>query len=129
FDLAIGTDQTWDWSWGRLWLFVLPGAVAIAGGVMLLTSANRATAGLGAWMGIAAGAWLVAGPAVSRLWTDVASAAGDPLGGTDRQVVETLAMQLVPGLLIATLCAFALGRLAVRSVRDVELAREADAEG
>jgi hypothetical protein len=127
FDLAIGTDQTWDWSWGRFWLFVAPGVVAIAGGLMLLSSAHRARAGLGAWLGLAAGAWLVAGPVVSRLWTDGDSAAGAPLGDTERQVFEVLTMQLVPGLLILALAAMAMGRLSVRSAREAEMAREAEA--
>ena len=128
FDLAIGTDQTWDWSWGRFWLFVAPGAVAIAGGLMLLSSAHRARAGLGAWLGLAAGAWLVVGPVVSRLWTDGDSAAGAPLGDTERQVFEVLMMQLLPGLLIAALAAMAMGRLSVRSAREAEMAREAEVE-
>src|SRR3954452_5373708 len=75
FGLTIGSDQTWDWSSGRLWLSVLPGVAAFVGGFLLLTSAHRARAAVGAWLAIAAGAWFVVGPTVSRLWNDGTSAA------------------------------------------------------
>ena len=128
FGLTIGSDQTWDWSSGRLWLSVVPGVVAFVGGFLLLTSAHRAGAAVGAWLAIAAGAWFVVGPTVSRLWNDGTSAAGAPAGDTNRQVLELLTMFEGLGVLIAVLGAFALGRLAVRGVRDAELAREADLE-
>ena len=62
FGLTIGSDQTWDWSSGRLWLSVVPGVAAFVGGFLLLTSAHRARAAVGAWLAIAAGAWFVVGP-------------------------------------------------------------------
>lgn len=129
FDLVIGPDDAWNWSMDRFWLSVLPGVVAFAGGLLLLMSAHRGGAGIGAWMGIAAGAWFALGPLLSRLWTDDgASALGRPAGGTNRQVVELLTMYTGLGVLMAAVAAFALGRLAVRSVRDVELAEAAELE-
>jgi hypothetical protein len=128
FDVVIGPDDTWNWSSDRFWLSVVPGIVAFVGGLILLQSAHRGGAGLGAWMGILAGAWFTLGPLISRLWTsDGASALGQPAGGTGRQVLEMLVMYQGLGVLMAVIAAFALGRLAVRSVRDVELA-EAEAE-
>lgn len=128
FDVSIGTDSAWDWSVGRLWLSVLPGLVAVVGGLWLMSSARRANAGLGAWLGVLAGAWFVVGPTVSRLWNDGVSAGGQPFGGTNRQVLELLVVYYALGAAIVAVGAFALGRLAVRSVRDVELAREAELE-
>jgi hypothetical protein len=128
FDVSIGTDQTWDWTTGRLWLSILPGVVAFVGGFLTLTSAHRARAGFGAWMAIAAGAWFVVGPTVSMLWNDGRAATGSALGSSGRRVLELLVMYDGLGVVIAILGAFALGRLAVRSVRDVELAREAESE-
>jgi hypothetical protein len=129
FDVVIGPDDTWNWSSDRFWLSVVPGIVAFVGGLILLQSAHRGGAGLGAWMGILAGAWFVLGPLISRLWTsDGASALGQPAGGTGRQVLEVLVMYQGIGVLMAVIAAFALGRLAVRSVRDIELAEAAAAE-
>jgi hypothetical protein len=125
FNLVFGPDKTWHWTSGRLWLSVVPGVAAFVGGLLLLTSAHRARAGFGAWLALLAGAWFVVGPTVSFLWNDGVSATGSAAGGSTRRVIELLAMYDGVGVLIAILGAFALGRLAVRSVRDVELAREA----
>ncbi len=129
FGLVIGPDDSWNWSNDRFWLSVLPAIVAFVGGMILLRSAHRGGAGLGAWLGIAAGAWFALGPLVSRLWTaDGASALGQPAGGTGRQVLELLVMYGGLGVLIVAVSAFAMGRLAVRSVGDVELAQASEAE-
>ena len=43
------------------WLEVLPGVVAVVGGLLLVRSRNRATAMLGGWLSVVAGAWFVVG--------------------------------------------------------------------
>lgn len=127
FDLAIGPDETWSWTSGRFWLSVLPGVVAVVGGLLLMTSARRPTASLGAMLATAAGAWFVVGPTVSQLWNDGASQAGTVHGSDTTQVIAELAYFLGVGALILYFGATALGRLSVRSVRDLELAQEHDA--
>ncbi len=54
-----------EWTTGRGWLEVLPGAVTAIGGLLLLMSRNRATAMLGGWMSVVAGAWFVVGRALA----------------------------------------------------------------
>jgi hypothetical protein len=127
FDYAIGSTDSWDWSAGRFWLSVLPGVVAIVGGLLLMTSARRPTASLGAMMGVAAGAWFVVGPTVSAWWNDGVSQAGTPHGSTTTQILAELGWFYALGALILFFAATALGRLSVRSVRDIELAEEARA--
>src|SRR3954468_11597763 len=90
FNLTIGPDNAFDMTAGRFWLSLLPGVVAVIGGLMLMQAANRASAALGAQVAMAAGAWLVVGPTVSMLWNDGVSQAGVPAGGTGRQVLELL---------------------------------------
>lgn len=114
FGFSTDSGSTWDLTSDTLWLSVVPGVVAVIGGLILLTSANRATAMLGAWLGIAAGAWLVVGNEVTDR------------GVSEAGKWESLAAFDGLGALIAAVAAFALGRLAVRSVRDEELAREAE---
>lgn len=126
FDFVIGNDAAWDLTRDRFWLSVLPGAVAVLGGLVLLRSANRATAAAGTWLGLAAGAWFVTGEQFSQLWNDGQSIAGEALGGTGQRVFEQLAYFDGLGVLIIAFSGLALGRLAVRSVRDAELAREAE---
>jgi hypothetical protein len=120
FDFAFTPDQAWAWTDARGWLEVLPGAVAVIGGLLLLASRNRATATLGGWLGVIAGAWFVVGRASAGLFGigDV----GSPVAVTEtKSVVLELAYFYGLGALIIFLGAAALGRISVRSVRDVEV--------
>ena len=124
FDLTIGNDATFDMTQGRFWLSLVPGVVAALGGLLLLFSANRATAILGAQMGLAAGVWLIVGPTLSQLWSDAPGAlgqAGYPAGDEGRRVLETMAYFFGVGAAITAFSALALGRMTLRSVRDAEL--------
>jgi hypothetical protein len=47
----------WAYTPARLWLEIVPGVAAAAGGLILLGSANRAFAAFGAWLAALAGAW------------------------------------------------------------------------
>ena len=119
FDFAFSPDRAWAWSEARGWLQVLPGVVAVVGGLLLLASSNRATAMLGGWLGVIAGAWFVIGRASAELLGigDV----GAPVAATES---KALALELTYfsglGALIVFVSAAALGRVSVRSVRDVE---------
>ncbi|BBZ07430.1 hypothetical protein MDOR_15990 [Mycolicibacterium doricum] len=122
FDFAFTPDEPWTWTNARGWLEVLPGAVAVAGGLLLLMSRNRATASLGAWLTVAAGAWFVIGRALAGPLG--LGNAGTPVAGTDtKRVWLELTYFYGLGALIVFLGALALGRLSVRSVRDVEYAQ------
>jgi hypothetical protein len=119
FDFAFGPDRMWAWSEARGWLQVLPGVVAIVGGFLLLISRNRATAMLGGWLGVLAGAWFVVGRATAGL-LDIGDV-GAPVAVTEtKTLVLELAYFYGLGALIVFLGAAALGRISVRSVRDVE---------
>ena len=127
FGYSIGPDNAWNWTTGRLWLSVIPGVVAVVGGLMLMLSARRPTASFGALMGVFAGAWFVVGSTVSQLWNHGVSQIGVVHGSDTLQVFELLGYFLAPGVLIVYFAAAALGRLSVRSVRDIELNEEAAA--
>src|SRR3954447_6485535 len=123
FDLTIGPDSTFHMTSGRLWLSLVPGVVAAIGGLMLLFSANRATAILGAQLGLAAGAWFVVGPTLSQLWSSAPGAlgqAGYPAGDEGRRVLESIAYFYGVGAAIMGFAGLALGRLTLRSARDIE---------
>jgi hypothetical protein len=119
FDFAFSPDTAWVWTEARGWLQVLPGAVAVIGGLLLVVSRNRATAMLGGWLAVIAGAWFVVGRASSGLLGigDV----GAPVAATEaKSVALELAYFYGLGALIVFLGAAAVGRISVRSVRDVE---------
>jgi hypothetical protein len=114
FDYSFGTNTTWHWTTDRLWLNVVPGAVAVLGGLLLLTSATRARGALGGWLATIAGAWFVVGPAVSLTWEHGRGPIGAPLGGSTRQMLELVGYFYGLGALIVALAAFAAGRFASR---------------
>jgi len=118
FSFAYTPDRAWAWTWGRFWLEVLPGAAAIVGGLMLIGTAHRAVGVFAGWLASLAGAWFVVGPFLSRLWAPPLGSAGQPIGGTTRQVFEQISFFYGLGAVILFLAAQALGRFTVRSVRD-----------
>lgn len=121
-DFAFTPDQGWVWTVGRGWLEVLPGVVAVLGGLLLLTSGNRATAMLGGWLAVIAGAWFIVGRALAGQLG--IGDAGIPIAVTDaKRVALELAYFSGLGAVIVFLGALALGRLSIRSVRDVAYAR------
>ncbi|WP_261554477.1 hypothetical protein [Frankia tisae] len=121
FDFAFTSNSAWTWTSARFWLEVLPGIAAFAGGLLLLASANRGTAALGAWLAIGAGAWFIIGPTLAAPWH--LGSIGAPLGGSARQALEWISFYYGLGAVILFLGSTAWGRLSVRGVRDVAAAR------
>jgi hypothetical protein len=119
FHFAYTPDQVWAWNTARGWLEVFPGAVSVAGGILLLISGNRATAMLGGWLAVIAGAWFVVGRTLAP--TLRIGSVGQPIGATD---AKRAALEIVYfsglGALIVFLGAAALARMSVRTARDLE---------
>src|ERR1700694_3988151 len=65
FDYSFGTNSAWHYTSDRLWLNILPGAVAVLGGLLLFVAATRTAGAFGGRVGVLAGAWVVARPAAS----------------------------------------------------------------
>lgn len=122
FDFAFTPDQGWFWTTARGWLEVLPGAATAVGGLLLLGSGNRATAVFGGWLAILGGAWFVVGRALAGPLG--IGDPGMPIAVTDaKRVTLELAYFSGLGALIVFLGAMAVGRLSIRSLRDVEYAQ------
>jgi hypothetical protein len=124
FDFAFSPDQSWVWTAARGWLEVAPGVATVLGGLLLLSSRNRFTAMLGGWLTVLAGAWFVVGRALAGPLG--LGDAGAPVAATEtKRVVLELAYFYGLGALIIFLGALALGRLSVRSARDIRYAERA----
>ncbi|HEU5268267.1 MAG TPA: hypothetical protein VFU35_16275, partial [Jatrophihabitans sp.] len=122
FNFSYTPDTAWTWSAARGWLEVLPGAVTVVGGLLLLGAASRGATLLGAWLGILGGAWFVIGPVLATPWH--IGSPGTPAGtGSGLRALERLAMFDLLGVVIVLIAAIAFGRLSVVSMRDVRAAR------
>ena len=118
FDFAFTPDTEWTWTIARGWLEVLPGVATVLGGLLLLTSGNRATAMLGGWLTVLAGAWFVVGRALAGPLG--LGEAGTPVAATEnKRVVLELTQFYGLGAVIIFFGAVALGRLSVRTARDI----------
>ncbi|TQM32918.1 hypothetical protein [Nocardia bhagyanarayanae] len=127
FDFAFTPDEPWVWTAARGWLQVLPGVAAVVGGLLMLVSRNRLVASFGAWLGVAAGFWFVIGPVLADPLG--IGHVGDPVATSDwKSAVLQLTYFYGLGALILFFAATSLGRLSVRSARDIAFARrEVDA--
>ena len=126
FGYAFGEDDAWNATIDMLWLSFLPAAAVVIGAIVLIAGTNRVRAGVGAWLALVGGIWFVIGPAFSLLWDGGGPGApiGSPLGDEGLRVTELLWSFYALGALTTALAAFALGRLATVSVRDLEAADE-----
>lgn len=120
-NLAYDPNTPWTWTPARGWLEVLPGAVTVLGGLMLMMSRNRATALLGGWLAMVAGAWFVVGRLFATPLGLGDFGAPVPSGQAGLVALELLFFTGLGSLIIA-LGGMALGRLSVRSVHDIRYA-------
>jgi hypothetical protein len=119
FNFAYTPDQDWAWSAARGWLEVLPGAAAVAGGLLLIIAGSRVSAMLGAWLAALAGAWFVVGCQLAPLLA--IGSPGDPIAATDRKrAVLEISYFSGLGVLIVFVAGVALARTAMRLARDVQ---------
>jgi hypothetical protein len=110
FHYAFGGYQSWHYTSQRLWLDIVPGAVAVVGGLMLLRATTRVGGLTAGWVAAAAGVWFAIGPSVSLLWHHTIYAIGAPAGGHTRQMLEWVGYFYGAGVVTVGLAAFAMGR-------------------
>ena len=119
FNFAMHSDQTWQWFTDRAWLSVLPGAVAVIGGLLMIRGGTRSSISLGAMLGLGAGLWFVAGPVVSSLWNNGTVTVGPPLGAHNlTRALEWIGYFYGVGALLILFSSYALGFIAALPVVD-----------
>lgn len=112
FDYQASSAGAWEFTWDRLWFGIIPGIAAIIAGIMLAAAHDRATGSLGAWIGLAAGVWIVVCLTLAGLWQTTGMAA------PSMTVPEQIGIFYGLGAVITAIAAFAAGRMTVRSVAD-----------
>lgn len=121
FHYAYTPDKAWDYTSGRLWLEILPGAAVLVGGVFVLISRHRLIGVLATWLAAAGGAWFAVGGLVAARWTSLPSV-GTPAGGPTRMVLEQIGFFIGLGVAVAFLAGLAMGRFTVIAARDMAVA-------
>ena len=119
FDFAYTPNTAWAWTAARGWLEVFPGVITVLGGLLLISSTNRATAMFGGWLAVLGGAWFVIGTALAAPLHlgDI----GQPVASTDgRRALMEIAYFSGLGALIVFLGGGVLAKLSLRLARDVE---------
>ena len=100
---------------------MVPGSVAIVGGIVLIQSRNRLAAVLGAWLSALAGAWFIVGRAVAEPLGVSYTAVPSTTGTAEAMWIEIANFTGI-GAVIMLVAALILGRLSVRSPRDIRYA-------
>src|SRR3954447_23344713 len=119
FNYAMHSDQTWHWFSDRFWLEVLPAAVTVAGGVIMIGGVRRLSTSFGAMLALAAGLWFIVGPNVSMLWNHGAITVGPPIGSHNiTRTLEWLGFFYGVGGLITMFSSYALGFMAALPIVD-----------
>jgi hypothetical protein len=136
FHFAYTPDTAWTYTVGRLWLEILPGVATMLGGVILLVSAFRPAAMIGACLAAAGGLWFALGSLIAPLWTGYGTVGrgaipaalypGTPVGGPVHMVAEHLGFFTGLGVVIVAIAGVAFGRLAIVSARDAATGRTAE---
>ncbi len=120
FGYAFTPNISWDFTWGRFWLEILPSAATVLSGLLLIGSANRPVSMFAGWLGALSGAWFVVGETLSMLWNGGAPAAGVPAGTSSTLIaMEQIGFFLGLGAVILFLSSVALGRVSVVGVTDL----------
>ena len=130
-DWAYITDPASTWTAAKGWLEVLPGVATAVGGLVLLVSGSRASAMVGGWLAVFAGAWFVVGRAFAATLNigDV----GEPVATGAQADLKRALLEVTYftglGALIVFLGGAALARVAVRHARDVVMTEPAPVAG
>lgn len=130
FHYAMHSNQHWQWFADRFWLEVLPAAVAVVGGFILMTGSTRASSMLGGLLALAAGLWFIVGVNVSILWNHGAITVGPPMGAHNiTRMLEWIGFFYGVGALITMFSSYSLGFLAALPIVDERVVGRTAAAG
>src|SRR3954471_6322945 len=112
FNFGFFNDDTWNFSTKQWELQLIPGIVAVVGGLMLMMP-SRGGGTLGALLAFAAGGWLIVGPILYPLW---ASGTIHPYGSQGMQSLRWIGHFYGAGGLILYFAGYSLGLFSSRTV-------------
>jgi hypothetical protein len=121
FHYAFTPDKAWAYTSGRLYLEIVPGAVVLLGGLIMMASRSRALGGVAAFAAALGGAWFVAGTGIIEAWGTRLGhiTPGTPAAhSTTKALLEVLGFFTGLGVLIVFFAALALGRFSLLAAKD-----------
>lgn len=122
FHYGYTPDRTWDLTSGRLDLSVIPGAVTLLAGLLLMLTSSRGMASFWAFVAALAGLWFIVGAAIIQFFPASISnsvVTGTPLATSPHHVILTsLGFYAGVGSLIVFFSALALGRFSISPARE-----------
>ena len=114
-------NQPWHYSTGRLYLSILPGAVVLLAGLVILITKSRGLGGTAALFAAVGGAWFAVGGAL-LLAAGVTGASLTVGAAIPGPVAQVVLLNLVTfagvGLLVVFFAALALGRMSLGAYKD-----------
>jgi hypothetical protein len=113
----------WDWSWhsGRYLLAVVPGAMAMIGGLVMLTGRPRAIVA-GGGLALAAGAWFILAPMAYSVFAS--TTLGTASTGESIRMLAWMPYFFVVGALVSVVSAHGLGLIRPMQFADDEWAEQ-----
>jgi hypothetical protein len=134
FKFAFTPDKAWQYTSGRLYLSILPGAAALLGGLIVVATRNRAAGMFGGLLAAIGGAWFIAGSAiVGTVLHHTAISPGLPVVHLNSVIpsptwafLEELGFFVGVGILTIFFGALVMGRFSLLSARDAAAADDDD---
>jgi hypothetical protein len=127
FKFAYTPDKAWAWTSGRLYLSIVPGAVALVTGLIIMATRSRTAGVLSGLLGSVAGAWFIVGAGITDTVLGHTSInpglpvvhAGAGAGPSPIWVfLEQVGFFVGVGALVIFFAAIAIGRFSLLSARD-----------
>jgi hypothetical protein len=122
FHYGFTPDRTWDLTQGRLDLSVIPGAVAVLAGLLIMLTRSRGIGSFWSIIAALAGFWFIAGAAIIDFFPASVSnsvVVGTPLATSPhRAILTSLGLYAGVGSLILFFAAIALGRFSISPARE-----------
>ena len=142
FHFGFTPDKAWSYSSGRLYLSILPGAVTLIGGLIVMSTRSRTAGIIGGFLAAAAGAWFTVGALIVGALHQTSVSPGQPIGlaaalrhvpaGTAvffpswRITFEEISVFYGLGVVVVFFGALAIGRFSMLGAREALQAREAE---
>lgn len=124
FHLGFQPDKTWSYDLGRLYLVIVPGAVAFVCGLIVIATKSRWLGGLAGIVAALAGLWFVLGRSTmlfigNSTTTSYEHSVAVPIAHSARGMILTEVLTFTGlGLLIVFFGALASGRVSIGAYRD-----------